>query len=86
MGNGPHVVADLREDDCRDGVADAGHGLQEVAGGTKGRERLAQPLFQSARSRCFDRVDLVEMQLQHEAMMRRHPAVQRVDELRRATL
>ena len=80
-GKDGHVGADLRKDHCGGGIAQAGHGDQEADRGAKGRKRLGDVSLQ-VRYRCLKRLNLRQMQLEHEAMMGGHPAAQHVDQLR----
>src|SRR6266849_7768068 len=76
-----HVVADLGHDDGSRRVTQARHRHQEVDGGAKGREGLPDTRLQVGDG-GLQRSDLREMELDHESMMRRDPALQRGDELR----
>ena len=69
----------------RAAASQAGHRRQQIDGGTKGGEHLAQMALQRLHG-GVERLDLRQMQLEHEAMMRGHPAMQHLDQLRAAGL
>ena len=68
-GEPAHVGADLGDDDLGAELADAGDGAQLLDGVTKGGEAgLDLPVDSSDGG--IERVDLLQMELEQEAMMR----------------
>ena len=84
-GKPRHVDADFGDEHARGGVAQAGHRRQAFGGGTKGREGIAEVALQLPH-RAVEGLDLGQVQLEHEAMMRRHAAVQRRRSIARGSL
>src|SRR5437899_1626037 len=75
-----HVGANLGDNGVGAELADAGVGAHDVDGGTKGRE-IGLDLVIHRPERGIEAIDLLQMELQQEAMMTRHPSAQRLRQL-----
>ena len=80
-GEPGHVHADLGDDHPRDRLTDPGHRCQPVGGLAKRAKHFVGLLLDLLHS-GGQRIDLRQVQLQQETMMRRHPAVHRGDDVR----
>ena len=78
-----HVGTDLREQHGRRRFADAGDGRQLVDSVAKGSGGLSRLRLQFL-DRAVELINLAQVQLEHEAMMFRHPSSQRLEQLRAA--
>ena len=80
-----HVHADLGDDDPRRRLSDPGHRRQPVRGHAKRAQHLVGLTFELLHRR-IQSVDLRQVQLEQETMMRRHSAVHRRDDVCAARL
>ena len=70
-----HVAADFGQDDASAQFVDAGNGGQEADGGAKGLD-IGVDLLIDLINRRIDGVDLLQMQLQQEAVVPGHATAQ----------
>ena len=77
-GKPRHVHADLGDEHPRDGLTDSGHRRQPLGGLAKRAQHLVGLLLQFLHGDA-QRIDLPQVQLQQETVVRRHPAVHRGD-------
>ncbi len=78
-GKPRHVHADLGDEHPRDGLTDPGDRRQPLGGLAKRAQHLVGLLLQFLHGGA-QRVDLPQVQLQQETVVRRHPAVHRGDD------
>ena len=77
-----HIDTDLGDDHLGGERADARNAVQHFEGDPKRFDVAVDLLIDASDGRVLG-IDLIQMQLQHKAMMIRHPAAQRRFQLRR---
>ena len=80
-----HIDTDLRHDHLGREAADTRNGGQHLDGCEEGSD-VGVDLLVDAGDGRIQGIELIQMKSQHEAMMGRHPAMQRRLQLRRSSL